>query len=107
MMDLEALSREELVHRLRAMEAYFDNVIVFWGDRNQLRETLSHVSKNEDGAYTAEEALNAKAILDAEGAFDQLIEMLRDSFDRGGINWAISEKMSAIMAEVAERHRKM
>jgi hypothetical protein len=106
-MDLETLSREELVQRVQALEAYLDSVIVFWGDRNQFRETLVHVSRNEDGEYTAEEAGNAKTILEAEGAFDQLIEMLRDSFDRGGINWAISEKMSAIMTEVAERYRKM
>lgn len=106
-MDLEKLSREQLMQHLREMEAYLGNVIVLWGDKKQLRETLSLVSRNEGEEYTREEALNAKTILEAEGAFDQLIEMLRDSFDRGGINWAISEKMTAIMEEVAEKYRKV
>jgi len=31
---------------------------------------------------------------------------LRDSFERGGINYVISEKISAIMEEVAVKHKQ-
>jgi hypothetical protein len=101
--DLESLSREELIRQIREINDYMENVIVFWGGRKELRETLELVARNEDQEYTAEEAGHAGAIVGSDEAFDEFIEMIRDSFDRGGINFAISEKMSAIMQEVADR----
>jgi hypothetical protein len=101
-MDLGKMSREELIQHIHEMNDYLDNVIVLWGDKKQLRETLGLVAENTDNEFSAEEAAHAAAILKKEGAFDELIEKLQESFDRGGINFAISEKMSAIMQTVAE-----
>ncbi len=105
-MDLENLTREELIQRIRGMKRDMDNVLVFWGGRRQFRETLEEVARNEDGEYTAEEALNAATILKSDGAFEELIQLIRDSFEKGGINYAIAEKITALMDEVASRSRE-
>jgi hypothetical protein len=104
-MQLDEMTREQLIEHIREMDAYLDNVIVLWGGKQQLRETLELVAKNADGEFNDDEAGHAATILKTAGAFEQLIEMLRESFDRGGINFAISEKMSAIMQTVSEKHR--
>ncbi len=104
-MDLGAMSREELIDHLKQLTEYMENIIVFWGGRTEFRQTLREVAKNEDHEYTDEEAANASAILETEESFNEFIELLKESFDRGGINYAISEKISAIMAEAAARHR--
>ncbi len=103
-MDPENMTREELIMQLKEMNDYMDNVIVLWGDKRGLRETLEEVARNESGDYTAEEARNADVILSNPGAFDSLIELVRDSFDRGGINYVVSEKVSDLMQEVAARY---
>ncbi len=105
-MDYHSMSREELIKHIQELEDYNENVIVFWGGKKELRETLIQVMENQDGDYTPEEVSNASVILNTEGAFETLIELLRESFDHGGINYVLSEKISAIMQEVAERYRK-
>jgi len=107
-MELESVNREELAVRLQELKElreYFEDTVVFWGSKRQMRETFKEVSENESGEYTDEEARNAGIILKTEGAFDKFIELTRESFDRGGINYAISEKMSALMQETVERIR--
>jgi hypothetical protein len=105
-MDLESMSREELIQYIRQLEQERDAVIVFWGDKSELRETLRQVSENSEQEFTAEEARSAGLILETPGAFEQFTGLLRDSFDRGGINYAISESMSSLMQEIADRLRK-
>lgn len=100
------MSREQLIAYIRQLEKERENVIVFWGDREELKETLRLVSENRDEEFTSEESRSAQMILETPGAFEQLIELLRDSFDRGGINYAISENMSALMQEIAARLTK-
>jgi hypothetical protein len=102
-MDLDSMSRDELIQQLRELNEYMDNVIVFWGGKRELRETLTQVAANEGNAYTEEEAQSAKTLVENEEAFDEFIQVIRDSFELGGISYAISEKMSAIMEEVAAR----
>jgi hypothetical protein len=105
-MDLDGMSREELVQHIKELNEYMDNVIVFWGGKEEFRETFEQVSKNSDGEYTHEEARNASVLLESDGAFDEFINLVRDSFERGGISYVLSEKISAIMEEVASRYRK-
>ncbi len=105
-MDLENMSREELIARIREMNAYIDNVVVFWGGKRELRDTLAEVAANKDEEYTELETKNAAVILSTEGAFDEFVQLLRDSFERGGINYMLSEKISALMEEVSSRHGK-
>lgn len=105
-MDLEKATREELITELREMLEYMDNVIVFWGGKKEFRDTFAQVAQNADNEYTADEARNAKIILDSDGGFDTFLELVRESFDRGGINYMISEKVSSIMEEVARRYSK-
>ena len=104
-MDYESMSREELIKEIESINEYMDNIIVFWGDKKGFRMMFEDVASNEKGEYTPEEAQNAKFILDTEGAFDQFIELLKDSFDRGGIYHAISEKMSYIMEQVSRGNK--
>ena len=105
-MDFDGMSREELVQHIQEMNDYMDNVIVFWGGKREFRETFEQVARNHEGEYTEEEARNASLILESEGAFDEFVELVRDSFERGGISYVLSEKISAIMEEVATRYRK-
>jgi hypothetical protein len=105
-MNFDDMSREQLVEQLKELNEHMDNIIVFWGGKREFRETFRQVAGNEEGEYTTEEARNARVILESEGAFDEFIEMVRDSFERGGINYVLSEKVSAIMQEVAERRLK-
>jgi hypothetical protein len=105
-MNFEEMNREQLVEQLKELNQYMDNIIVFWGGKREFRETFQQVADNAEDEYTTEEARNAKVILESEGAFDEFIELVRDSFDRGGINYVLSEKVSAIMQEVAERRLK-
>jgi hypothetical protein len=105
-MDLDKMSREQLLAHLKELNKYLDNIVVLWGDKKELLETFKHVASNEDDEFTAEEVRDAQTILQQEGAFDEFIELVRDSFDRGGIYHLLSEKVSAIMQEVADRHRK-
>jgi hypothetical protein len=104
-MDYESMSCEELIKEIKNINEYMDNIIVFWGDKKGFRLMFEDVASNKTGEYTQEEAQNAKFILDTEGAFDQFIELLRDSFERGGIYHAISEKMSYIMEQVARGNK--
>lgn len=104
-MDFDGMSREELIRHIREMNDYMDNVIVFWGGKREFRETFAQVAQNGDGEYTEEEARNAATILGTEGAFDDFVELARDSFERGGISYVLSEKISAIMEEVASKSR--
>jgi hypothetical protein len=104
-MDLDKMNREELIQHINELNHYMDNVIVLWGNKRELKETFRQVAKNEDGEFTDEEALNAATIIETDGAFDDFIELVRDSFDRGGINYVISEKISAIMEEVSRKYR--
>jgi hypothetical protein len=104
-MDLDEISREELVQRIKQMQDHMDNVIVFWGGKREIRATLEHVAENKDGEYTEEEARSARTIARSDDAFNEFIEMIRDSFERGGINYVVSEKISAIMEEVASRRK--
>lgn len=104
-MQLSEMSREALIEHIQEIDEYLDNVIVLWGGKKQMRETLEEVAQNADQEFSPEEAGHAATILKTEGAFDEFIEMLRESFDRGGINFAISEKMSAIMQTIGEKHR--
>ncbi len=105
-MDFDGMSREELVQHIQEMNNYMDNVIVFWGGKREFRETFEQVARNHEGEYTQEEARNASLILESDGAFDKFVELVRDSFERGGISYVLSEKISAIMEEVATRYRK-
>ena len=105
-MDFDGMSREELVQHIQEMNNYMDNVIVFWGGKREFRETFEQVARNHDGEYTEEEARNATLLLESEGAFDEFVELVRDSFERGGISYVLSEKISAIMEEVATRYPK-
>jgi hypothetical protein len=106
LMDFDGMSREELVQHIQEMNNYMDNVIVFWGGKREFRETFEQVARNHEGEYTEEEARNASVILESDGAFDVFVEMVRDSFERGGISYVLSEKISAIMDEVATRYPK-
>jgi hypothetical protein len=105
-MDFDSMSHEDLIKHINDMNDYMDNVIVFWGDKRDLQATFRKVAENRDNEFTEEEAANASTILNAPGAFDEFIQFLRDSFERGGINYVISEKISAIMEEVANKHRQ-
>jgi hypothetical protein len=105
-MDFDGMSREELVQHIQQMNDYMDNVIVFWGGKREFRETFEQVARNHEGEYTQEEARNASLILESDGAFDKFVELVRDSFERGGISYVLSEKISAIMDEVAARYPK-
>jgi len=104
-MELNEISREELVQRIKEMQDYMDNVIVFWGGRREIRDTLAQVAENKDGEYTQEEVRNAGILIRSDEAFDEFIETVRNSFERGGINYVVSEKISAIMEEVASKHK--
>ena len=106
-MDLDGMSREELIQYIKEMNDYMDNVIVFWGGKREFRETFKEVAGNSDGEYTEEESRNAATILENERAFDEFVQLVRDSFERGGISYILSEKISAIMEEVTARHRKV
>ena len=105
-MDLENATREELIQEMQQMLEYMDNVIVFWGGKKEFRETFNQVAQNADSEYTPEEARNAKIILESDGGFDTFLELVRESFDRGGINYMLSEKVSSIMEEVARLYSK-
>lgn len=104
-MNIQDMSREELIRYIDDMNEYMDNVIVFWGGKREFRETFREVAENKEGEYTAEEAANAATLLEAEGAFDDFIQMVRDSFERGGISYVLSEKISALMEEVAAKRK--
>ncbi|MBM3301549.1 MAG: hypothetical protein FJY85_16555 [Deltaproteobacteria bacterium] len=103
-MDLESMTREELIDYIKELNEYMDDVVVFWGGKKEMREMFAQVAKNADGEFTEQEALNATTILQAETAFDEFIALVRDSFERGGIRYMLSEKISAIMEEVASRY---
>ena len=103
-MDYEHMDKEELIAHIKEMSDYMDNVIVFWGGKREFRETFSQVAENGGDEYTADEARNAAIILGSEGAFDEFVALVRDSFERGGISYVLSEKISALMEEVASRH---
>ncbi len=105
-MDYENMSREELIGHIRQMDAYMDNVVVVWGGKKELLATLVEVAANSDQEYTEQEVANAAVILNTDGAFDEFIRLLRDSFERGGISYMLSEKISALMEETASRHGK-
>jgi hypothetical protein len=104
-MDYENMNRQELVNRLRELDDYMDNVVVFWGGKHEMRDTLALVAENKDKEYTEEEATNAALILHTQGSFEEFIDIIRDSFERGGISYMLSEKMSSLMQEVADRRR--
>ncbi len=106
-MDLENMTREELIQHINELNDYMDNVIVFWGSKKDLWDTFRQVAENKDGEFTEAEARNAATIIGVEGAFDSFIELVRDSFDRGGINYVISEKISAIMEEVSRNYNRV
>jgi hypothetical protein len=105
-MDLEDLTREDLIQQIREMNDYLDNVIVLWGGKREYLQTFEEIAENASKEYSDEEMRNAKAILENPGAFDEFIGLIRDSFERGGINYLLAEKISAIMEEVAEKHGK-
>lgn len=105
-MDFDRMTREELVRHIKELEEYMDNVVVFWGGKREFRNTFRDVVRNESGEYTQQEAANAAVILGSQEAFDEFIQLVRDSFERGGINYVVSEKLSALMEEVARRHGK-
>jgi hypothetical protein len=105
-MDLENISREELIARLIELNDLVENTIVLWGGKREFREMFAEVAKNEQGEYTDEEAKDASTILESDGAFDAFLELVRDSFERGGINYALQEKISVIMQEVARRYAR-
>ena len=102
-MDFESMSRQELIRHLEELNKYMDNVVVFWGGKREFRETFGQVAENRNNEYTEQEAANARTILQSEGAFEDFIEMVRDSFERGGIEFFLSEKITALMEEVAGR----
>ncbi len=105
-MDFDGMSREELIQHIKEMNDYMDNVIVFWGGKREFRETFQEVASNNDGEYTEEESRNAATILEDGRAFDEFVKLVRDSFERGGISYVLSEKISAIMEEVASKDRR-
>lgn len=105
-MDLENASREELIQEIKEMLEYMDDVIVFWGGKKEFRNTFAQVAENSEGEYTPEEARSAKVIIENQDAFDTFLELVRESFDRGGINYMLSEKVSSIMEEVGRRYSK-
>ncbi len=105
-MNLETATREELISEIREMLEYMDNVIVFWGGKKEYRDAFARVAQNADNEFTVEEARNAGIILESEGGFDTFLELVRESFDRGGINYMLSEKVSSIMEEVVRRYSK-
>ena len=105
-MDFDRMTREELIRHIKELEEYMDNVVVFWGGKREFRNTFQDVARNEAGEYTQQEAVNAAVILGSQGAFDEFIQLVKDSFEKGGINYAVSEKLSALMEEVASRHGK-
>jgi len=105
-MDFSEMSREDLIKYINDVNEYMDNVIVFWGDKRELQTTFRKVAENVDNEYTKKEAENASTILNSPGAFEEFIDFLRDSFDRGGINYLISEKISAIMEEIARKYQQ-
>jgi hypothetical protein len=77
-MDLESMSREDLIKHINEMNDYMDNVIVFWGDKRELQETFRRVAENADKEFTEEESANAYTILNSQGAFEEFIQFLRD-----------------------------
>ncbi len=101
-MNYEEMTKEELAKELRALNDYMENIVVFWGDKKGFRAMFEEVARNGNSDYTPQEAVNAKYILETEGAFERFIELLQDSFEKGGIYHAISEKMSYIMEQVAQ-----
>jgi hypothetical protein len=103
-MRLEDMSKQELVDRIREMNEYMENVVVFWGGKKEFQETFSEVARNESGEYTTEEARDASILLENETAFEEFIRLVRDSFERGGINYVLSEKITALMQEAASRY---
>jgi hypothetical protein len=106
-MDFDNVSREELIQQIREMNDYLENVIVFWGGKREYLETFRQIAESSPGdEYSDEEIRNAKAILESPSAYDEFVELVRDSFEKGGINYLLAEKISAIMEEVASRHRK-
>jgi predicted RNA-binding protein with EMAP domain len=105
-MDLENASREELIQEIKEMLEYMDDVIVFWGGKKDFKNTFAQVAENAEGEYTSEEARSAKIIVENQDAFDTFLELVRESFDRGGINYMLSEKVSSIMEEVGRRYSK-
>lgn len=105
-MDFDRMTREELIRHIKELEEYMDNVVVFWGGKREFRNTFQDVARNEAGEYTQQEATNAAVILGSQGAFDEFIQLVRDSFEKGGINYVVSEKLSTLMEEVASRHGK-
>ena len=105
-MDLKDMSRDELIQKIEELSDFMENVLVFWGGKREYRKTLEEVASNEKGEYTEQEAQNAEIIVNQEGAFDLFVELVRDSFDRGGINYLISEKISVLMEEAASRYKK-
>lgn len=104
-MNYESMTREELLKEIRAINEYMENIVVFWGDKKGFRAMFEDVARNENNEFTPEEAQNAKFILESEGAFGRFIELLQDSFERGGIYHAISEKMSYIMEQVSRGNK--
>ncbi len=104
-MDYLSMTRDELLKEISALNEYMANVIVFWGDKKGLRSMFEDVARNDTDEFTQEEAQNAKFILETDGAFEQFIELLQDSFERGGIYHAISEKMSYIMEQVSRSNK--
>lgn len=102
-MDYSAMTREELVKRLGELDSFMSDVVVFWGSKNGLRQTFEAVAENASEEYTDAEVENAKLLTEMPGAFNEFIQLVRDSFERGGINYAISEKISELMDEAAKR----
>jgi hypothetical protein len=105
-MDFEGMSHEELIRHIKEVHEMLDNVIVLWGGKREFRETFAEVARNANSEYSQEEARNAATILEARGAFEAFVEMLQDSFERGGINYVLQEKIAAIMQDVALRYRQ-
>lgn len=105
-MKYDDMSREELIRHIIALDEYHENVIVFWGGKKEFGETFTQVVENKDGVYTEDEVQDASIILNTPEAFDDFVQLVRESFDRGGINYVLSEKITSIMQEVADRHRQ-
>lgn len=105
-MDYEHMGKEELLSHIRSLNDDLEDVVVMWGSKKDLRDTFARVAENAEREFTEEEARNAGIIVWSDGAFEEFIQMLRDSFERGGISYALSEKISALMEEVASRHGK-
>ncbi|MBM4325926.1 MAG: hypothetical protein FJ118_02075 [Deltaproteobacteria bacterium] len=102
-MDIERMSREQLIDHVKELNQYMENVVVFWGGKREFRETMEEVARNESGEFTDEESRNAAVIIEKQGAFEEFIRLIQESFERGGISYVISEKISAIMQEVASK----